>query len=118
MDKWYLGGEIGGGFTGVKGSLATGELEKKNYYNGQARIGYKATDSLMAYGVIGLEGAEFDANGQSERDWAYKYGVGVETFVKDNISIRGQVDYVDWQGDNGLPGEPEWRTTLGAAYHF
>ena len=118
MGKWYIGGEIGGGFTGVKGDLATGELEKKNYYNGQARLGYKATDKVLAYGVLGLEGAEFKANGASDRDWGYKYGIGVETFVKDNVTVRGQVDYIDWQGDNGLPGEGEWRTSVGVAYHF
>lgn len=118
LGQWYIGGEIGGGFSGVKGDLATGELEKKNYYNGQARLGYKATDKILAYGVLGLEGAEFEANGASERDWGYKYGIGVETFVKDNVTVRGQVDYVDWQGKHGLPGEGEWRSTVGVAYHF
>jgi len=118
MDKWYIGGEIGGGFTGIEGDLATGSLEKKNYYNGAARLGYKATDKILAYGVVGLEGAEFDNGAESGRDWGFLYGVGVETFVKDNITVRGQVDYIDWQGEDGLPGEAEWRTSVGVNYHF
>lgn len=114
MGKWYIGGELGGGISSADGD----GIEKKYTYGGAARLGYKATDKVLAYGVLGLEGAEFDTGAGSERDWGYRYGVGVETFVKDNVTVRGQVDYVDWQGEKGLPGEGEWRTSVGVAYHF
>jgi opacity protein-like surface antigen len=114
MGKWYIGGELGGGLSKADGN----DIEKKYYYTGAARLGYKATDKVLAYGVLGLEGAKFDNGPSSARDWGYRYGVGVETFVKDNVTVRGQVDYVDWQGEKGLPGDGEWRTSLGVAYHF
>ncbi|MDW9478730.1 outer membrane beta-barrel protein [Sinorhizobium meliloti] len=114
MGKWYIGGELGGGISTADGD----DLEKKYYYTGAARLGYKATDKVLTYGVLGLEGAEFDKGASSERDWGYRYGIGVETFVRDNVTVRGQVDYIDWQGENGLSGDGELRTSLGVAYHF
>lgn len=118
VDKWYIGGEIGGGLTNVKGDLADGKIEKKNYYTGAARLGYKAKDKVMAYGLVGVEGAQFAVDSSKYRDWGYRYGLGVETFVQDNITVRGQLDYVDWQGKNDLPKKGEWRSTVGVAYHF
>jgi opacity protein-like surface antigen len=116
--QWYIGGEIGGGFSGVEGDAASGSVQKKDYYTGVARLGYKAMDGVLAYGLVGLEGGSFDSSGKTRSDWGMRYGLGVETFVKDNISIKGQVDYVDWQGKHGNPGQGEWRVGTGVNYHF
>lgn len=115
---WYFGGEIEGGLSHVSGVDKSASVAKKGYYTGAGRIGYKATDSVMAYGLLGLEGAQFDVAGASKTDWAYRYGVGVEGFVASNVSLRGEVNYVDWKGTHGLPGKGEWRTGVGASYHF
>jgi outer membrane immunogenic protein len=116
--KWYLGGEIGGGISGVEGETAKGSIEKSYSYGASARLGYKVTDGILAYGIVGLEGGEFEHAGAKDRDWGVKYGLGAEAFVRENVTVRGEVDYVDWQGDNGLPGKGEWRSSLGVAYHF
>jgi opacity protein-like surface antigen len=122
LGKWYIGGEVDGGIGKVDGDNAYGDVKKKNYYGAVGRFGYKATDTVLAYGLVGLEGGKFEAataSGKvSDNDWGYRLGVGVETFVKDNVTLRGEVNYVDWQGENGLPGGDEWRTSVGVGYHF
>lgn len=113
--KWYIGGEIGGGIGKYDDDAGA---EKTYNYGAAARVGYAPSDKAMAYGLIGVEGAEFDAVGGEETDWGIKYGIGIEKFLKGNISIKGEIDYVDWQGENGLPGEGEYAFKTGLNYRF
>ena len=114
--KWYMGGEIGAGLTNLKDDATN--IDQKNYYTGAVRLGYTPNNKAMVYGLAGIQGAQFDTPVGTKSDYGYRFGLGVETFVKKNISLRNEVNYVDWQGQNGLSNKSEWKTSIGMAYRF
>jgi Opacity protein and related surface antigens len=116
--NWYVGGELSVDYSKVDGSSDGVKLEKKYSYGAAARAGYLVTPSVLAYGVVGVERGKFEvkAGGDKASDDlnAVRVGLGAETFVKDNISIRSEVNYLNWEGGDGK----EWRANVGVAYHF
>jgi opacity protein-like surface antigen len=116
--KWYIGGELGVGYSGVKASTDAGDFKRDLTYGAAARGGYEVSKGVLAYGLVGLEGAKTKIGDNSEYDYGLRYGVGVEAFVKKNITVRSELSYVDWKGKGDLPSSNEIRGTVGVGYHF
>jgi opacity protein-like surface antigen len=89
-----------------------------------ARAGYEVMDGVLGYGLIGVEGSRVKVNvpvlGLSETvaDYGIRYGVGVESFVNKNWTVRSEVSLIDWKGKSDLPKSEEIRATVGVGYHF
>jgi outer membrane immunogenic protein len=120
--NWYVGGELNADFSKADGSQGGIKLEKKYSYGVAARAGYLLNETTMGYGLVGWERGKFKAR-DSEVEVSgelngIRVGLGVETFVKKNISLRGEVNYVDWQDHDGFGGGHEYRANVGVAYHF
>jgi Opacity protein and related surface antigens len=122
--NWYVGGELSADYAKTEGSVAGIDLdiEKKYSVGAAARVGYLITPKVMAYGVAGVERAKFKTSisdgvdslkGSATVNGA-RFGVGAETFVTDIMSLRTEVDYINWNGGD----LDEWRAKVGVAYHF
>ncbi len=116
--KWYVGGELGLGYSGVKTSTDAGEFKRDVTASAAVRGGYEVAPGVLGYGLVGLEGAKTKIGGADEFDYGLRYGVGVEAFVKKNITVRSELSYVDWKGKGELPSSEEIRGTVGVGYHF
>lgn len=114
--KWYVGGEIGAGLSSVDDNAAG--IEQKNYYDATMRVGYVPNEKVMGYGLVGLQGGQFKTAAGTDSDYGFTFGAGVETFVKQNISLRTEIKYTDWQGENGLSNDSELKTTAKLAYRW
>lgn len=116
--NWYVGGELSADYNKVDGSSNGVDIEKKYSYGAAARLGYLVTPNVLGYGVAGVERGKFEAKAVggkiSDDVTGLRLGVGAETFVRDNVSVRTEVNYVNWADDVG----DEWRANLGIAYHF
>lgn len=120
--NWYVGGELSVDYNKVDGKDSGIDAEKKLSYGAAARAGYLFTPKVLGYGVLGWEQAKFEfSNGTdslSKKINGVRVGLGVETFVKENITLRTEVNYIDWQGKNDLGDGGEVRANVGLAYHF
>lgn len=120
--KVYLGGEAGIGLSGIEHDAGGVSVEQKLNYGATARVGYVATPKVLAYGLAGWERAEVEIDdGTSvakETDDGLKFGLGAETFIKDNLAARTELTYTDWKGRNGVPASDEIKTSVGVALHF
>lgn len=120
--NWYVGGELSVDYNKVDGSKNGVDLEKKYSYGVAARAGYLVAPKVLGYGVVGWERGKFEAKAagakESEELNGLRVGIGAETFVKDNVSVRTEVNYVDWKGKGGADDGKEWRANVGVAYHF
>lgn len=120
--NWYVGGELNADFSTADGSEGGVKLEKKYSYGVAARAGYLLNEKILGYGVLGWERGKFegkDAAGKVSDDLnGIRVGLGVETFVHNNVSLRGELNYVDWKDKDGFGDGHEYRANIGVAYHF
>jgi opacity protein-like surface antigen len=120
--KWYLGGEINGGYAKTKFSDGTNSVERDLTYGLAARAGYEVMPGILGYGLVGLEGSsgklKTSAGSKDVKDYGIRYGLGAESFVGKNWTIRSEVSFIDWKGKSDLPKGDEVRATVGVGYHF
>lgn len=116
--NWYVGGELSADYSKVDGSTSGVDVEKKYGYGAAVRAGYLVTPNILGYGVAGWERGKFEANAGgakvSDDLNGLRVGIGAETFVHDKVSLRTEVNYVNWEEGAG----DEWRANVGVAYHF
>ncbi|NTF17586.1 porin family protein [Agrobacterium rubi] len=116
--NWYVGGELSADYSKVDGKSNGLELEKKYSYGAAARVGYLVTPNVLGYGIAGIERGKFEAKAgdlkASDELNGLRLGIGAETFVHEKVSIRTEVNYVNWEEGAGK----EWRANVGVAYHF
>ena len=116
--NWYVGGELSADYGKVEGSSSGIEIEKKYSYGAAARVGYLVTPNVLGYGLAGVERGKFEAKAGGLKDsdelTALRLGIGAETFVSEKVSVRTEVNYVNWEDGAG----DEWRANMGVAYHF
>lgn len=116
--NWYVGGELSADYSKVEGSANKVDVEKKYSYGAAARLGYLVTPNVLAYGVGGVERGRFEAKAAGDKIsddvTGLRLGIGAETFVSEKVSVRTEVNYVNWEDDLG----DEWRANVGVAYHF
>lgn len=122
FDKIYLGGEAEAGINGAENDVGGVSVKQKWNYGVTGRVGYVVTPKVLVYGLAGFEQAQVKAKGGAAEvkgtNDGLKFGIGGETFVKKNISVRSEVNYIDWKGDSGLPDSTELKSTIGVAVHF
>jgi outer membrane immunogenic protein len=120
--KWYVGGELSLDYNKVDGKSGGAEIKKTYDYGVAARAGYLVTPKILGYGVVGWERGKFEAKADGAKDSTtlngLRVGIGAETFVTDNISLRTEVNYVNWQSKHGVKAADEWGADVGVAYHF
>lgn len=120
--KWYLGGEINGGYAKTEFSDSNGSYERNLTYGIAARAGYEVMPGILGYGLVGLEGSTGklkSALGSDDvTDYGIRYGLGAEAFVTKNLTVRSEVSFIDWKGKDELPKSDEVRATVGVGYHF
>jgi opacity protein-like surface antigen len=120
--KWYVGGEISGGYAKTELGDATASVERDLTYGVAARAGYEVMPGILGYGLVGVEGASTKVKvaGTSDdvMDYGLRYGIGAEAFVAKNWTIRSEVSYIDWKGKDQAPSSEEIRATIGVGYHF
>jgi outer membrane immunogenic protein len=143
---WYLGGEIGYNYTDADGSQSnswfsgsglSNSVEKSNEYYISLKGGALVQPNVLLYSIAGYQYADFDYDledstgatlvSQSEGVDGLHLGVGVEYFLSDQFSVRGEYkfqayDDIGGSFDGGAqdakaePRESVFR--LGASWNF
>lgn len=135
--------DLGGGFVGIEanGSLgdasisisATGvgsaRVRARESYGISARGGFKLTDSTGLYARVGWQNTRFKATlddgtgavSESSTEDALTYGAGLETAIRENVSLRVEYTIEDY-GDAGLELDglkvENNKLSLGVAFRF
>lgn len=142
MSDWfYLGGEIFANVsnadqnfsTAVTGSTYTNKFEVNSSYGLGLLPGIKMTDSTLTYVRLGWNWANLKTNetltstaasSKSNTSNGFVFGVGMETLIVDNWSLRGEYDHT-WYGSYNTGGvygtsvnPSDNQYMLGLIYHF
>jgi outer membrane immunogenic protein len=99
-------------------AFSTGARES---YGVTAKAGYVLGDSTLAYVHGGWTQTKFKTRdvfgSDSTRLDGWKVGAGVETFVAQNVSLRAEYAYTDYQNKDGIePKNSSFQVGLG--FHF
>lgn len=127
FDKLYLGAEAELGSaslsnnSGTVAGLAT-KLDANESWGLSARAGYLATNDLLVYGRAGWQRTNYDvtvgtgANRIKVGDNldGYRLGGGLEYAVTDNVLVRTEYNYVNYDDTNFR----ENQVRVGVAYRF
>lgn len=115
--------DFGAGFIGVEANaglsdasisasvsgFGSARVRARETYGVSARLGYKLAENTGLYARGGWQNNRFKATlsdgvdtfSSSDRENAYTYGAGLETLVRDNLSVRVEYTVEDY-GDAGL----------------
>jgi outer membrane immunogenic protein len=150
MNDWfYLGGEVFGNYSGVDQNMSatvvdavagTSTLNTKFEVNGSYGLGLlpgiKMTDSTLTYIRLGWNWANIKATSsatvpagivapatgsKSNTSNGFVFGVGMETLIVDNWSLRGEFDHSWYSNFNAGPASinpSDNQFMLGVLYHF
>lgn len=142
MNDWfYLGGEIFGNWSGASETntvvTADGSASFKNEANSNYGLGLlpgiKMTDSTLTYVRLGWNWANLKSvltapagsSSNSNTSNGFVFGVGMETLIVDNWSLRGEFDHTWYNNYNtsnaagSLSVHPsDNQYMLGLLYHF
>lgn len=116
FDNWYLGAEAFIGLSNADGKIGTdavntkisSKISSKNSYGISLIPGYKFTPSTLTFVRVGWTSGKYelkdtDATGtasDSKRFNGLTLGVGMETQVYDNWSLRGEFDHTEFRNGN------------------
>jgi opacity protein-like surface antigen len=133
MNDWfYLGGEVFGNFSGVDQNMSSvlstadgDNIQTSFQVNGSWGIGLlpgiKMTDSTLTYVRLGWNwanlkqtGSAFDADAvpttftgnKTNTSNGFVFGVGMETLIVDNWSLRGEFDHTWYSNYNAVAAGP------------
>lgn len=116
--KYYLGVEGSAGLDGAEWPTAAGSFKHDWNWGATGRVGYVVTPKVLGYGIAGYERAEGTLDGAKVSQDGLKFGAGVETFVKKNVTARTEVTYTDWKASGAAPAGNDLRTTFGVVARF
>jgi outer membrane immunogenic protein len=69
-----------------------------------ARLGFLANPGTLIYGTAGYTETEFDFLGLKTQDFGgYFVGAGIETFLRDNVTLKLEYRYAQFDSENLLP---------------
>lgn len=134
-NQFYLGAEILGNYSGANTSYSFGSYNSKVTVKGSAGIdfipGLKLNDSSLGYLRLGYKWARFQsqesltggsAASKSSTQGGFNYGLGIETLVYENWSIRTEYTHTNYNsftsglGTKFSPSDNQ--VMLGVLYHF
>jgi outer membrane immunogenic protein len=120
-NSFYFGAEANGSLSNLKTSIGDADLSRKYGFGIAGRAGYLVAPNTLGYGVVGWERGRFELNTASSNDKAWldglRLGAGVEHKLTQNISLRGEFDYISWQKKDGVSAD-EFALKAGVAYRF
>ncbi len=144
-DTFYLAGEVHGVISGADGSSNISVVEDGERASANSNVkargswavsilpGMKLNDSTLAYIRLGYIQTDFKASGSvtvdgatasaSNSKWKGGFigGVGMETWIADNVSLRGEYQYSAYSNFSNTFGKVKPSNssfTLGLGYHF
>jgi opacity protein-like surface antigen len=116
--NWVGGVELEATYSGIEGDDVAGLDTELNWMGtARARVGY-AFDRILPYVVGGLAIGDVEATNtvtgfsESNTHIGYTVGAGIEYAVTDNISVKGEYAYVDFQDESydlgtGIPTDAD-----------
>lgn len=127
IDQFYFGGEAEIGTANLSGSTGRvagvrTKLDTNESWGLTARAGYLVKDQILVYGRAGWQRTNYDitvGTGTSQVKRGdnldgYRLGGGVEFAVTNNILVRGEYNYINYNDTNFT----ENQLRLGVAYRF
>lgn len=143
-ERLVIGAEVGlygsslDTYLGSAGAPKEGfDAVNDSWVEGRLRAGYLASDTTMLYGFAGVSridskiglvsDGDFVVEGDTISRTAATAGVGIETWVGDNITFRGEYEYAMLEPfDLGINGpdqisqlqQQQQTATVGVFYHF
>jgi opacity protein-like surface antigen len=151
MNDWfYLGGELFGNFSGVDQNMSAtingiGSVNTSFQVNGSWGLGLlpgiKMTDSTLTYvrlgwnwanlkqtaNIMNAANAILTSGSKTNTSNGFVFGVGMETLIVDNWSLRGEFDHTWYSNYNVISAAPALTVTtnpsdnqymLSVIYHF
>jgi len=145
FDRFYLAGEILAKFSNADSSYNASlpgvisydaDFRARETYNISILPGVKASESTLLYARLGYSRTSFRANenlsvlgttvaNNSDTRWlnGINYGVGIETAIAENTSIRGEYTYTSYNSFTTNTFDTKFSPsntsyTLGLIYHF
>jgi outer membrane autotransporter protein len=144
-NNFYLGGELLGNYNGSDQTITSGtdndgdtfsrKLEVKETWGLALLPGMKLNDTTLGYFRLGYDWTKFDFNtsatdgatattvsgSNNSREGGWDFGLGLETLVYQNWSVRTEYNHV-WYGSFNAGGasiDPsDNQFMLGVLYHF
>ncbi|MFV3127460.1 outer membrane protein [Niveispirillum sp. KHB5.9] len=127
FDKLYLGAEAEVGSASLSGNSGTvagfaTKLNANESWGLSVRAGYLATNDLLVYGRAGWQRTNYDVTvgtgatrfkASDDLD-GYRLGGGLEYAVTDNVLVRTEYNYVNYDNTNFR----ENQLRVGVAYRF
>jgi len=122
FNDFYVGAELNGSITNLDTDFGNASLKKKHGYGIAARLGYLFAPSTLGYGVVGWERGRFElsSNGVDDSAWVdgLKVGAGLEYALDRNLSVRGELAFINWDKKDVGTKSHEIDAKVGVAYHF
>jgi outer membrane immunogenic protein len=130
VEGWLGGAQLGynialsGVVLGVEGDyqfadIKDGDLGINHFGTVRARVGADM-GGFLPYLTAGVAFGEFeDAGGDTEYDWGWTAGAGVEAMVMDNLSVKGEYLYMSFEdvADSSVDAEAHV-ARVGLNFHF
>lgn len=137
--NWYLGGELFGNYSGAQGTITATDIDE-----GTAKVraeargswglallpGVKLSDTLLLYlrggytwtnfkNEVELNGVDVGSSSNNRGGWAY--GLGMESLIWDNWSLRGEFTHTQFKSQSNVFASAHTSDNqfmAGVVYHF
>lgn len=129
IEGWLGGAQLGynialsGVVLGVEGDyqfsdIKDGDIGINHFGTVRARVGADM-GGFLPYLTAGVAFGEFDDGVDQEYDWGWTAGAGVEAMVMDNLSVKGEYLYMNFEdiADSGVDSEVH-TARVGLNFHF
>jgi outer membrane immunogenic protein len=94
---WVAGVFTDVDFSGISSDVAGADIDHDYSWSVGGRLGFLTSPSTLVYGTAGYTRAEFDVSGLgSETFDGYFVGAGIETFLRDNWTLKLEYRYSDF----------------------
>lgn len=124
FDRFYVGGEVEHNWSSAEGKARAGASQAKMHHvrDGAvtARVGYLLEEDLLVYGKGGYKHALFEVNKENDFRHGYTGGAGVEKFLTENVSVRGEyiLSHFPDKSHDGISKTTESAVKVGLSYNF
>jgi outer membrane immunogenic protein len=98
---WVAGVFADYDFSGISGDLGGGDSLDHNFsWSVGARLGHLVNPATLVYGTAGYTQAEFELNNDAQTFDGYFVGAGIETFLRDNWTLKLEYRFSDYTGND------------------